>query len=285
MCTSRIFLICISSLFTAVLRSQTFAGGPGDGGDRMTMVTAPNGFSSHIFYRGGAADGGATRYARSTPAGFNSASMYSGGTQEGSAVGDYSGALALPLTLITFEAFPEQDYVLLRWVTEHEDAIDYFTIERSTPDHNFGHLIRTPAAGYTLPAQRTTYEVKDRDPLCTTAYYRLRTTDFDGTFSYSQIVQVQAADPKQGNFAIYPNPSEGHGITIIPQGIQTDRKLTVSLMGAHGTLLYQQTVGRPSDAASIELDLPKDLSHGSYLVRLHQPEGIQLAKLLFVVRR
>ncbi|WP_420459278.1 T9SS type A sorting domain-containing protein [Neolewinella sp.] len=278
-------LLLIGLVAAAELSSQTFAGGPGDGGDRRTIVAVPGGYSPSIFYRGGTADGGAARYARSTPGGFNSASMYSGGAQEGSAVADYSGALALPLTLITFEAFPKEDYVLLRWVTEHEEATDFFTIERRPAGNpGFDELLRTPAAGYTASNERSNYQARDTEPSTGTVYYRLRTTDFDGTFTHSQIVQVQLSDEQDRSFALYPNPTGGRSLTILPESVHSDRELHISLVTSQGRVLYHQVIARPAPHTPIKLSLPEQLGVGSYLVQLRQEGTADLSKLLIVAR-
>ncbi len=109
----------------------------------------------------------------------------------------------LPIELLSFTATPiGSKQVLCQWVTASEKNNDFFTVERSVDGHNFEKVGIVDGAGnsngylnYTLP---------DQYPYKGVSYYRLMQTDFDGRFSYSEIVAVNF---KTGNFSIFPNPS------------------------------------------------------------------------------
>lgn len=114
----------------------------------------------------------------------------------------------LPIELLYFSARPNGKVVDLHWATASEKNNDYFTIERSRDGLRFEPLLRMPGAGTTSEPQ--TYVAVDAQPLPGLAYYRLRQTDYDGTFSYSHIVAVQMPLDSDKGFAVYPNPvSEG----------------------------------------------------------------------------
>ena len=94
----------------------------------------------------------------------------------------------LPIELVEFTANPVNDFVELSWTTATEENNDYFTVERSKDADMFKELAKVDGAGnssYTI-----TYFELDTSPYRGVSYYRLKQTDFDGKYDYSDIVSV-----------------------------------------------------------------------------------------------
>lgn len=97
--------------------------------------------------------------------------------------------IALPIELISFEAkMNNNKQVDIFWATASELNNDFFTIERSADGVNWE--IVTTAAGAGNSIYRIDYAAYDSRPLSGISYYRLKQTDFDGAFEYSNIVSV-----------------------------------------------------------------------------------------------
>jgi len=112
-------------------------------------------------------------------------------------------AAALPIELVDFSAIPGNNVIELYWATEKEVNNDYFTLERSTNDLEFEERAVVQGAGNSN--ELIHYGFVDDSPLPGRSYYRLKQTDFDGTFTYSKVVTVS----RQGTddaFQAYPNP-------------------------------------------------------------------------------
>lgn len=108
---------------------------------------------------------------------------------------------ALPIELFDFVATATRDgRVKLQWTTASEINNDFFSVEHAAPGVEFNELFEVPGAGTTTV--KTSYEETHSNPFPGINYYRLKQTDFDGTFSYSKIV---SADVKKVT-AVYPNP-------------------------------------------------------------------------------
>lgn len=97
--------------------------------------------------------------------------------------------LTLPVTLVSFNAYPQPDRVDLKWVTASEINNDYFTLERSADAINWQKIHKTSGAGNST--QMNYYSWSDREALNGTSYYRLSQTDFDGQTEYFQVVVVR----------------------------------------------------------------------------------------------
>ena len=116
--------------------------------------------------------------------------------------GSLAGVNPLPITLVNFDAQPKNNTVQLSWTTAAEINNDFFTIERSSDAKNWEEIITTQGAGNSN--QLLTYFETDINPLEGISYYRLKQTDFNGEFSYSNVVAIN--NNNKVDFTVYPNP-------------------------------------------------------------------------------
>ena len=109
----------------------------------------------------------------------------------------------LPIGLVDFDAYLNEDKVNLKWTTETETNNDYFTIERSLNTQNWEEVVIVNGA--VNSNTELSYQTIDNNPLNGTSYYRLKQTDFDGKFDYSNVVAVNFQNTKN-SVSVYPNP-------------------------------------------------------------------------------
>lgn len=116
---------------------------------------------------------------------------------------------ALPIELLSFTGEKFGEDVLLRWSTASEEGNDFFTIFRSRDMQAWQEIAVVPGAG--TSQSRIDYQLVDEFPHLGTNYYKLRQTDFDGTFADSHVIAV---DFDVGDrFIAFPNPTaRGHPI-------------------------------------------------------------------------
>jgi hypothetical protein len=88
----------------------------------------------------------------------------------------------LPIELLSFLALPNDQSIEIRWTTATEINNDFFTIERSLDARDWEILGTLNGAGTTSQVQK--YSYTDNFPHEGIAYYRLKQTDFDGSFEY-----------------------------------------------------------------------------------------------------
>jgi hypothetical protein len=110
----------------------------------------------------------------------------------------------LPVELLYFEAkAADNEKVICNWITATEINNDYFIVERSRDGLSFEDIGKISGAGNSN--QLLSYAFTDHAPLTGVSYYRLKQVDFDGSFSYSNIVAVNFL--KHGVFSVFPNPA------------------------------------------------------------------------------
>jgi hypothetical protein len=121
----------------------------------------------------------------------------------------------LPIELLEFGAETQGTKVKTHWVTATETNNSHFIVERSINGDDFQEIGRLAGAGNSVVP--LAYEFDDMNPVTGTLYYRLKQVDFNGDFSYSQIVPV-VFDLNNSVVQVYPNPST----TGIFNFLQTD---------------------------------------------------------------
>ncbi|MEM9525789.1 MAG: T9SS type A sorting domain-containing protein [Bacteroidota bacterium] len=169
------------------------------------------------------------------------------------------GTAALPVALMDFSATLIGKEVRLNWTTVNEQNNDYFTVERSTDGASFSAIATVNGAGTTGQAQE--YESWDDQPRGGLNYYRLKQTDFDGSFTYSEVRVVEL--PALGTqFSVFPNPVSK--VLNVRLGASADRG-AIRLLNAAGQVVGEWRI----TAASDQLRLPVGhLPAGPYWLRV-----------------
>lgn len=178
----------------------------------------------------------------------------------------------LPVDLLSYKASPENNTVILSWMTEHEENNDYFTVERAAGVSEFVPIGKVP--GSENSKTKNAYQLIDESPSSGTLYYRLSQTDFDGTTEYLGIISVDFNPVSDNNtsFRLYPNPSKGE-FYIDFSNIE-DGNATVSVLDQTGKLVYALT----SSGASMHFNQP--LSPGLYFLKIGYTGREQFQKLI-----
>ncbi|MEM6804577.1 MAG: T9SS type A sorting domain-containing protein [Bacteroidota bacterium] len=258
-----------------------YSGGDGDGQDQFSVQVFMSGEFLDMLYGGGIGDGQDMVFVQASISGLDLAALYSGGGGDGQDKADYFGsAIPFPVSLLSFEAFPQNDFVVLQWVTESELNNDFFTIERSQDADLFEALERVAGAGTTNEMQM--YESMDLEPLNGNSFYRLKSTDFDGAFTYSQIVEVNVEKSLDWSFIIYPNPNSGEHINVRLTGLERGRTIHALIMDMQGKTVWENNWVNDAPIFERSMDVGRRLPEGTYQVRVRS--GTDYLSKLVIVR-
>lgn len=101
---------------------------------------------------------------------------------------------ALPITLVSFNASynPSANHSELNWQTAAEINNDYFTLEKSKNGKVFSPFKTIEGAGNSNEIRD--YISLDKNPYQGVTYYRLKQTDYDGEYAYSDIIAIETTD-------------------------------------------------------------------------------------------
>jgi len=150
----------------------------------------------------------------------------------------------IPVELTSFSVTSDGKSVTLKWVTATETNNRGWDIERSESADSKGSWLKLGFVdGKGSTTQSNSYNFRDAELKSTTYYYRLKQIDFDGTSSYSEIVEVEVGAPDHFSLAQnYPNPFNPE--TVIEFQIPSNAMVNISVYNTLGekvaTLLNEQ---------------------------------------------
>ena len=172
----------------------------------------------------------------------------------------------VPVELVSFNASANGSVVNLSWITATELNNNGFSIERQTGTSNWQTIGFVKGSGTTTAISN--YNFADRNILSQKIYsYRLKQIDFDGTFSYSKVVQVSTNlistfELKQ-NYPNPFNPSTQISFSLAQNGLVT---LSVyNLLGQEVKTLISRNMEAGSHSISFDAS---SLQSGVYLYKL-----------------
>lgn len=184
-----------------------------------------------------------------------------------------ASGVALPVGFTDFKAELQNGVSLLSWNTANEINNAGFGIERSANGVNFsniGFVASKAIEGNTNTTQQ--YQFADKRILSGNNYYRLKQTDKDGKFTYSNIVVLKAGKTQQLEIGtIYPNPVKNQ-LTAMVNSIAT-QKATLIVTDLSGKILTQQMAALINGSNTIQLNV-QHLSSGNYILKIVDANGV-----------
>uniref|UniRef100_A0A7V3E878 Secretion system C-terminal sorting domain-containing protein n=1 Tax=Ignavibacterium album TaxID=591197 RepID=A0A7V3E878_9BACT len=183
-------------------------------------------------------------------------------------LGAYRTDANIPVELTNFVANVVDRDVLLNWSTATEINNLGFEVERKASDNgSWSKLAFIKSAGTTTEPQQ--YSYKDSRLESGKYSYRLKIVDLDGTYSYSDVVEVEIGIPNQ--YALsqnYPNPF--NPTTRIDYQLPFDAKVQIELYSITGEKVATLVNGDFSAGYhTYELNASRlNLSSGVYFYRI-----------------
>jgi len=145
-------------------------------------------------------------------------------------LGCYQTLSPVPVELTSFVANVNKDVVNLSWTTATEVNSKEFVIERKL-GNDWTTVGRVNAHGTT--SEPKAYSFNEKLDLTGKYSYRLKMVDFDGTFSFSNVIEVEVGVPATFSLSQnYPNPF--NPTTKINYTIPVDSKVTLEIYDITG---------------------------------------------------
>lgn len=173
------------------------------------------------------------------------------------------GNIVLPVTLVNFKAVAKKDNIQLNWATATETNSKEFVVERSADGITYHAIATLNAAGNSN--RKTEYSYADKEPLNGNNYYRLKQTDIDEHFVYSDTRLVKFNSTTRQLLNIYPNPVVNKIQLSIPSAGQ---QLLVSVINREG----KNMISASGSLSAITNKLDKQVAGlipGIYFIQVH----------------
>jgi len=245
---------------------------PMDGVTDYTNLTVVKGDTSVWTDIGGVATANGTGLI--TSGNFTHFSLFAFGNKKG-------GHNPLPIELLSFTASPDfsDKQVNLNWVTATETNNNFFTVERSSEGLNFNSVCLVKGAGNSSAVLN--YSAVDAKPLAGLSYYRLKQTDFDGKFAYSQVVPVNFSGLENVEYFLFPNPMTAGQGSQLKINSSENKTVLVVVRDISGKEIFANLVIVQKDINSfVAIDPEQKLSPGLYLIVATSDNSVYNQKLI-----
>ena len=165
----------------------------------------------------------------------------------------------LPLGFVDFKGKLVNNDGFLNWITENEENVVEFIVERSVNGSNY-EAVGTVAANNTSGRQHYQYTDDNIRALgVPVVYYRLKQTDTDGKISFSTIVALTM--DKSALIMFYPNPTSSTANVTVT----IDRREVVNarIISQSGAIVKQVRWSLDSGSTTLNMDV-STLAKGVY---------------------
>ncbi len=181
----------------------------------------------------------------------------------------------LPLNIITFKGVLNNDIAQLKWVTDEENGVKSYTLERSLNRRDFSAVATVPALA--LAGQKN-YAYPDsaiRNLATPVVYYRLKITDGDNKEKYSSVVTLYTGKVK-ATMSVQPNPVINNATVNLNAIVAEQAAWEVT--DVSGKTVLKHTVILTKGLNTFNINLSK-LPGGIYYLKMTGNNNNQTAKL------
>jgi len=185
----------------------------------------------------------------------------------------------LPIDLVDFKARPDGKRVRLDWTTASEVDNDYFTVERTTDlnEYSFIDKVNSYMHNSNIMLNYTTY---DNSPVYGLQYYRLKQTDFNGDFTYSEPQAVWFGSKAPFDITnIYSDVATSNDINVDFM-YNSDLPVNVEITDVSGRVIYSES-GIAAVNGSNKIKLNASLPHGLYFIIIRNDSDAVSRKFVY----
>jgi hypothetical protein len=188
------------------------------------------------------------------------------------------GCIVLPIELMSFSGENlDISTNKLQWKTASELNNEYFEIERKDQyADEFVKIGEHDGAGFSNIIQE--YEFVDDEVKTEVSYYRLKQVDYNGEYSYSNIISI--GNTPEAENRIYPNPA--NDVLNLSFNVMAE-SITVYIVNTIGEVVYQETYDADNSIQS-KIDISK-FAAGTYQVLVRDEKSNVIMQEQLIIQR
>lgn len=183
-------------------------------------------------------------------------------------------SVALPAVWLGFTAEPVSGNGLLKWKTSDEINVATYSVEHSFNGVSFTTVGMVAANNNTGV---NNYSFVHPDLAAGIHYYRIRRTDKDGKFEYSDIKSIKITT-SGANVQVRPNPVVGPNL-VLAVSTQQSSKTTIQVAGVDGKVIITQNANLTSGNNLLNINVGT-VPPGIYLVRVQLADEMITRKFI-----
>ena len=185
----------------------------------------------------------------------------------------------IPVELTSFTAVGYDDYAEISWITATETNNAGFSLERKSTNTNWIEVVFINGSGTTTETKA--YNYVDEQLTVGVHSYRIKQIDYDGTFTYSKIVEVEISAPD--NYALFQNyPNPFNPSTTIKFTLPVETEVQLSVYNTIGEKVAEVFNGSLNEGYHEVVFDAASLTSGTYFYRLEANEFVDVKKMLIL---
>ncbi|MBL7723630.1 MAG: T9SS type A sorting domain-containing protein [Chitinophagaceae bacterium] len=184
----------------------------------------------------------------------------------------------LPVKLISFSASVNNNEVEINWKTADELNLGHYEIQRSVDGREFNSIV-TIVSQTSTGIHKNIYDYTHNDPVAFAPgaqnfYYRLKSVDIDGKFSYSGIVRVKAKGVNK-DLVIDRLINPFANSIQFNLSVNNSQIIKIKLLSTGGRIVYTKNinVSKGSNAITLTDDNITRISSGIYMLEVITADG------------
>ena len=178
----------------------------------------------------------------------------------------------LPVELVTFTGYNDRLKNILNWTTASEINADRFEIQKLSDTNNDWQYIGEVVAAGNSQGQKD-YTFIDAAPFVGNNYYRLKMIDNDGTFTYSNTINIPISEAIVNSFInIFPNPTTGNVKVLLQSIKEKASELSITNLLGQQVLTIPATLQKGINTVTFDIS---NLASGTYLISFIDETGIK----------
>jgi hypothetical protein len=195
-------------------------------------------------------------------------------------IGAFENTAAIPVELTSFTATSQFDKIILNWVTATETNNLGFEIDRKQNNSEWEKIGFVDGHGTTTEPKEYSY-IDDISTLQgKLLVYRLKQLDFDGSFEYSNVVEVEVTPIHFELSQNYPNPF--NPTTAIRYSVPMEGLVTLKVYNTVGEeVIILANEVKQAGIYEVEFDA-SNLPSGIYFYKLQASSFVQVKKMILL---
>lgn len=175
----------------------------------------------------------------------------------------WDGLVILPVNFFSFTGVNRGNTNDLFWTVDQENNLSHYEVQRSTDGFYYQTVKQVSARDV---SQRTTYTASDiigANP-APVYYYRIKSIDLDGTYTYSETIQIKISN--KGKFEVLGNPFSNS--IKIRYAVPQTSKLSLTLLDLQGRVLKQEEIIAGLGTGTYTINSLPAMAPGMYLLAI-----------------
>ena len=191
-----------------------------------------------------------------------------------------SSDIPLPVELDSFTASIDQNKVELNWNTKTEVNNYGFNVERRINEGEWNKIGFVEGHGNSISPEEYSFTDNDLFAGGSNFQYRLKQIDNDGTFEYSDVVEVEVVPTQYELSQNYPNPFNPS--TTIRFSLPQATQIKINIYNMLGELVETLAEGTYEAGYHKVTFNASSLPSGAYVYRIESSEYVQTKKMLLL---